>query len=142
VATRQPHALVYRGREPPSRNRFAPAAAGSRVSTSGLSVAEARRQARLSLGGVERTRELHRQARSFAWIDDMRRDLYYAARILAGNVEFTLAVVLTIGLGIGGTTAVFGLINARLFSGPRMRARTTYDDDPTFCPPTVVVLPP
>lgn len=84
----------------------------------GLSVAEARRQARLSLGGVERTRELHRQARSFAWIDDMRRDLYYAARILAGNVEFTLAVVLTIGLGIGGTTAVFGLINARLFSGP------------------------
>jgi hypothetical protein len=35
----------------------------------GLSVAEAPRQARLSLGGVERTRELRRQARSFAWID-------------------------------------------------------------------------
>ena len=63
----------------------------------GLSVAEARRQARRSLGGVERTRELHRRARSVAWIDDMRRDLYYAPRILAGNVEFTLAVVLTIG---------------------------------------------
>jgi hypothetical protein len=48
----------------------------------------------------------------------MRRDLYYAAWILAGNVAFTLVVVLTIGLRTGGTTAVFGLINARLFSGP------------------------
>ena len=52
----------------------------------------------------------------------MRRDIYYAARILAGKVEFRLAVVLTIGLGMGGTKAVFGLINARLFSGPA-RAR-------------------
>ena len=58
------------------------------------------------------------EARRFAWIDNMRRDLYYAAWILAGNVAFTLVVVLTIGLGTGGTTAVFGLINARLFSGP------------------------
>jgi hypothetical protein len=89
----------------------------------GLSVAEAPRQARLSLGGVERTRELHRQAPPFAWIDDMRRDLYDAARILAGNVEFRLAVVLTIGLGIGGRTPVVGVINARLFSGPA-HART------------------
>jgi hypothetical protein len=48
----------------------------------------------------------------------MRRDVYYAARILAGNVEFRVAFVLTVGLEIGGATAVFGLINARLFSGP------------------------
>jgi hypothetical protein len=48
----------------------------------------------------------------------MRRDLYYAARILAGNVEFGLAFVLTVGLKIAGATAVFGLITTRLFSGP------------------------
>ena len=34
--------------------------------------------------------------------------------MLAGNVGFTLAVVLTIGVAIGGTGAVFSLVNAVL----------------------------
>jgi predicted permease len=80
----------------------------------GLSDSEARRAARLRLGGVDRVKELHRDARSFAWVDDTRIDLRYAARKLAGEVGFTLAVVLTIGLGIGGTGAVFSVINAVL----------------------------
>ena len=80
----------------------------------GLSASEARRAARLALGGVERAKELHRDARSFAWVDETRRDLQYAARMLASNVGFTLAIVLTIGVAIGGTGAVFSLVNAVL----------------------------
>ena len=80
----------------------------------GLSPREARHAARLALGGVERAKELHRQARSFAWVEETRRDLQYAARMLASNLGFTLAIVLTIGLGIGGTGAVFSLVNAVL----------------------------
>src|SRR5215207_8347374 len=80
----------------------------------GLSASEARRAARLALGGVERAKELHRDARSFAWVDETRRDLQYATRVLASNPGFTLAIVLTIGLAIGGTGAVFSLVNAVL----------------------------
>ena len=80
----------------------------------GLSASEARRTARLALGGVERAKELHREARSFAWVDETWRDLQYAGRMLTSNVGFTLAVVLTIGLAIGGTGAVFSLVNAVL----------------------------
>jgi predicted permease len=80
----------------------------------GLSAGAARRAARLALGGVERAKELHRQARSFAWVDETRRDLQYAARMLASNVGFSVAIVLTIGLAIGGAGAVFSLVNAVL----------------------------
>src|SRR6516164_3999186 len=46
----------------------------------GLSYEEAYRAARLALGGVEQTKELHREARSVALIDDLKRDVRYALR--------------------------------------------------------------
>lgn len=57
---------------------------------------------------------LHRQPQSFAWVDESVRDVRYAARRLAADVGFTVAIVLTIGAAIGGTSAVFSLINAVL----------------------------
>ena len=80
----------------------------------GLSASDARRVARLRLGGVDRAKELHRQARSFAWMDETWGDLRYAVRRLPREVGLTLAVVLTIGVAIGGTGAVFSVINAVL----------------------------
>jgi predicted permease len=80
----------------------------------GLSASGARRAACLRLGGVDRAKELHRQARSFAWMDETWGDLRYAVRRLPREVGFTLAVVLTIGVAIGGTGAVFSVINAVL----------------------------
>jgi len=80
----------------------------------GMSVGEARRAARLALGGVDQAKELHRTARSFAWLDDARRDLLYATRTIVGNVGFSMAVVLTMGVAIGGTGAVFSLVNTVL----------------------------
>ncbi len=76
----------------------------------------------MALGGVDRTKELHRHARSFAWVDETWRDLHYAARRLAGEVGFTLAVVLTIGVAIGGTGAVVSVINAVLLKTLPYRA--------------------
>ena len=58
----------------------------------GLSDSEARRSARVALGGVERAKELHRRARSFSWVEDTSRDVRYAVRRLGGDVGFTLAV--------------------------------------------------
>jgi predicted permease len=80
----------------------------------GMPPEEARRAATLAIGGVEQAKELHRSARSFAWLDDARRDVLYAMRTMARNAGFSLAVVLTIGVAIGGTGAVFSLVDAVL----------------------------
>jgi len=44
----------------------------------GLTTEQARRAARLALGGAEQTKERHRDARSMIWLDDLRRDVQYA----------------------------------------------------------------
>ena len=45
-------------------------------------------------------------------IDEMRRDLRHTIRSLARTPGFAAVVILTLGLGIGATTAVFSVVNA------------------------------
>lgn len=47
---------------------------------------------------------------------DMPRDLHYAVRMLLGSPGFSTMAILTLGLGIGVTTAVFSLVNATLLA--------------------------
>ena len=78
----------------------------------GLTHDEARAAARRAFVGVEAAKDAQRDARSFAWLEDARRDVRYAVRMLAHDSAFTAAVVLTLALGIGVATAVFSLVNA------------------------------
>src|SRR5262249_25524284 len=48
-------------------------------------------------------------------MDELRQDLRYAVRTLAGKPGFTLVIVLTLALGIGGNTAIFTLMDQLLF---------------------------
>jgi hypothetical protein len=77
----------------------------------GMTVDEARLAAKRAIGGVDRVKELHRQARSFAWLDDARNDMRYAWRTLGRNRGFTAVTVLTLALGIGMTTAIFSVVD-------------------------------
>jgi predicted permease len=81
---------------------------------SGLNAAEARRQALIEFGGLERTREQCEEQRPGWWIDTVLRDARYALRALGRNPLFTVAVLATLTLAIGATTAVFSVMNAVL----------------------------
>ncbi len=63
---------------------------------------------------MDQTKELQRDARSFIWLEDLRRDIFYTGRTLVRSPGFTAAAVLTLAIGIGGSTAVFSLIDAVL----------------------------
>jgi len=47
-------------------------------------------------------------------IDNLRRDVRYALRILVRSPRFTVAALLALALGIGTSTAVFSVVNAVL----------------------------
>ena len=84
----------------------------------GMDPRQARRQARVRLGGVDGIREAVRDARGGRPLEDLVRDLGYALRSARRNPGFTLVAVLTLTLGIGANTAVFTVVDNFLFRPP------------------------
>lgn len=84
----------------------------------GMTADEARAAARRAMGGVEQTKERHREARSLPLVEDLRRDLGIAVRMLRKAPGFTAVVVLTLGAGIGANTAIFTVVDAVLLRPP------------------------
>jgi len=80
----------------------------------GMSPVEARRQALLKFGNVEAVRDLYRDERGVPWLATLARDARFALRRLRRTPTFTAAVVLTLALGIGANTAIFGVIDSIL----------------------------
>jgi len=81
----------------------------------GLMPGDARRQALIELGGVEQVKERVRSVRMGRVFHDLHNDLRFGMRLLRRNPGFTAVAVITLALGIGGSTAIFGLIDGILF---------------------------
>ena len=80
----------------------------------GLDPAEARRQAAITFGGVERVKEEVRDARSFGLAEDLVADLKHALRGLRRRPLVPMLVVLSLAVGVAVNTAMFSALDAFL----------------------------
>ena len=81
---------------------------------SGMSPQEAERQARISFGGPQQSKETHRQSRGLPFLDTLLRDMRYTFRTLSRDRAFATIAILILALGIGVNVAVFSIINTLL----------------------------
>ena len=80
----------------------------------GMSPSEARRTALAEFGGIEQTKQAVRDHRAGALIESCLQDVRYALRQMRLNRGFTLTAVITLGLGVGATSAIFSAVYSLL----------------------------
>jgi predicted permease len=80
----------------------------------GMSSVEARRAAQRKLGNTLRIREEIYEMNTINFLDSLGRDLHYVLRGMRRRPGFTVAVVLTLALGIGANTAIFSVVDGVL----------------------------
>ena len=89
-----------------------------RLVAAGMDPDEARREARRAFGDVDAVREelarIDQPRRGWfrATVDRVHNDLAFTLRQFRRSPGFALVAVLTLGLGIGAATAIFGLVKA------------------------------
>jgi hypothetical protein len=84
----------------------------------GVRPGEARRIALRDVGGIEQVRAEYRDQLGFPTADSVVQNLTLAGRSLLKHPLSTAVIVLSLTVGIGGSTAIVALLNAVLFHLP------------------------
>jgi predicted permease len=84
----------------------------------GMTPADARTAALRSFGGIEWRKEEIRESRGVGLIEHLLQDLKYAVRGLRRSPSFTATVIITLALGIGANTTMFGVLDTLLLKPP------------------------
>jgi macrolide transport system ATP-binding/permease protein len=80
----------------------------------GMTPEQARREAMLHLGGVERTKQVYRERSTLPLVENVLHDLRFALRQLRKNPGFTLTAVMMLALGLGASVSIFAFVDAAL----------------------------
>jgi hypothetical protein len=83
----------------------------------GLSLEEARFEARRAFGGIERTKEAYRDRRGLPLVDDLVRDVQFGVRLLQKDRRFTFVAMMALALGLGANNMFFAIVNAYCLRG-------------------------
>lgn len=106
---------------------------------SGVSRAEAERQARIEFGGEGRFKEECHEALGGNFIESVINDVRYALRMLRKSPGFTLTAALTLALAIGANAVVFAVLNAlilRPLNVPQAESLYAIERDASFLDPS------
>jgi putative ABC transport system permease protein len=77
---------------------------------------EAQESARREFGNIGLVKEMTREMWGWRWLEQLGQDLHYSVRMLMKKPGFTLTVVITMALGIGGNTTLFSVVNVVLLN--------------------------
>jgi predicted permease len=80
----------------------------------GMTPEEARREAMLEIGGVERTKQAYRERSTLPLVENALSDIKFAVRQLGKHPGFAAIAIVVLALGIGASVAIFGFVDAAL----------------------------
>ncbi len=80
----------------------------------GMPADEAWRKALRDFGGLTQVRETVRTREGVMWVENLRRDVMYALRMLKKSPGFAAVAIGSLALGIGANTAIFSIAKSTL----------------------------